>query len=292
MSFSYTVRESFSGFSRTKLASVVSVATICISLLLLGLFAVITLNAARFVQEIRGRVELEAFLLEPASQDDVEALQRSIAAIEGVARVTLISKEEAARIFREEFGEDILSVLDFNPLPPSLRIALHGTHTTAAGTKAVSDKIAGLAGVESVVYRKALIELIDKRTESINSITLGLGIVISLSAILLVSNTIRLAIYAKRRLIETMELVGATWGFIRLPFVLEGMIQGALGGILASAILYALVEHALPAVAADFAVYVRMDSFFYTLVAAAGTVLGLVGSLISVFRFIRPAAAR
>jgi cell division transport system permease protein len=292
MSFTYTFKESFSGFSRTKLASAVSIATICISLLLLGLFAVITVNAARFVQEIRNRVELEVFLQEPVSQEGIESLQRTVAGLEGVASLVFVSKDEAARVFREEFGEDILSVLDFNPLPPSFRIALKPSHTSTQGTRGVSDRIASLPGVESVVYRKALIELIDKRTESVNSITLWLGVLISLSAILLVSNTIRLAIYAKRRLIETMELVGATWGFIRLPFVVEGMVQGLIGGVLASGILYTLVEYALPAVAADLAVYVRMDTYFYVLVLVAGTALGLLGSLISVFRFIRPAASR
>jgi cell division transport system permease protein len=143
-----------------------------------------------------------------------------------------------------------------------------------------------LGGVESVVYRKALLELIDQRTAAVNNITLGLGILISLSAILLVSNTIRLAIYAKRRLIRTMELVGATSTFIRLPFLIEGLIQGVLGGLIASALLYGALEHLIRWISAELSAFIHMEAAFYVLVIAGGTVLGLLGSIISVVRFI------
>jgi cell division transport system permease protein len=278
MSFSYTLKESLSGFRRTKLSSIVSIITVCISLLLLGVFGILTLNAARFIDALRNKVELEAFLTEPVTQDEIEALQRTITGIEGVEKATFISKEEAARIFKREFGEDILSILDFNPLPPSFRVGLKKEYKTSAGAQSVHNRLSSLSGIESVAYRKALIELIDRRTDAINTITLGLGILISLSAIILVSNTIRLAIYAKRRLIQTMELVGATWSFIRLPFLLEGMLQGLIGGILAAGLLFTIFERG----------FIHTDTYFYVVVIVAGTILGLVGSVISVLRFIQP----
>lgn len=289
MSFSYTVRESLSGFTRTKLSSIVSIITICISLILLGLFAILTVNAARFVEALRSKVELEAFLHEPVQEATVDSLIRVTLDIEGVESVTYVTKEEAARVFREEFGEDITTVLDFNPLPPSFRIALQPAYKTAEGAQKVNDQLKAIDGIESIVYRKALIELIDQRTRSVNRLTLGLGILISLSAIVLVSNTIRLAIYAKRKLIQTMELVGATPGFIRLPFLLEGILQGVVGGILAAIVLYVLIVHAVPLASSDLPQFVHMPHLFYLLVIAAGTALGLIGSTISVARFIRTA---
>jgi cell division transport system permease protein len=291
MSLSYLLTESVSGFKRTKLSSIVSIMTICIALLLLGVFMVVTTNAARFVDALRARVELEAFLLEPMTPVELDSLRDRVRTVEGVASVTYVSKEQAAKIFKEEFGEDILDVLTFNPLPPSLRIGLAPGSVTAAGARAASDRIAAMAGVDTVIYRRALIELIDRRADQFNSVTLGLGLLIGLSAILLVSNTIRLAIYAKRRLIRTMELVGATWSFIRLPFLLEGVIQGFLGGAVAVGLLYLAVERLLPALSADLAAYLLVAPGFYLLILAAGTALGLLGSVISVIRFIRPRPA-
>lgn len=288
MSLAYLLAESVSGFKRTKLSSVVSIMTICIALLLLGVFVVVTTNAARFVDALRSKVELEAFLREPMSPAEVDTLRAKVRAIEGVASVTYVSKADAAKIFKEEFGENILDVLTFNPLPPSLRIGLAPGSLTAAGARAASDRVAAIAGVDTVIYRRALIELIDRRAEQFNSVTLGLGVLIGLSAILLVSNTVRLAIYAKRKLIRTMELVGATWSFIRLPFLLEGILQGILGGIVAAVILYLALDRLLPALSREIAGYVQVRPGFYLLILVAGTALGLVGSVISVVRFIRP----
>jgi cell division transport system permease protein len=289
MSLSYTLRESISGLTRTKLSSTISIVTICLSLLLLGLFGVFTINASRFLDSIRNKVELEAFLQEPLTAEAISDLARTITGFDGVEKVVFISKEEAAQVFRQEFGEDIYSVLDFNPLPPSFRISLRPSYRTAEGAQKLYEQLKGVRGIESIKYRRALLELMDRRTEAVNKATLGLGILISLSAILLVSNTIRLTIYAKRKLIRTMELVGATHAFIRLPFLLEGLLQGILGGLISSALLYGLLEYALRWVAPEFTDFAAMDPGFYGMVIAAGALLGVIGSAISVARFIRPA---
>jgi cell division transport system permease protein len=287
MSLAYTLRESISGFTRTKLSTTISIVTISISLMLLGIFAVITINTSRFIDSFRTQVEMEAFLQEPISRDSVADVIRLVTEVPGVSQVIYISKDEAAEIFKQQFGEDIKTVLDFNPLPPSLKISLDEGYRTAAKAEEIYSRIVALRGIESVIYRKALLEFIDQKAATVHNITLGLGILISLSAIFLVSNTIRLAIYAKRRLLRTMELVGATPGFIRLPFLLEGVIQGAIGGALAAALLYALLEYGLRFVLSDVAQFVRMDSSFYLMVLVAGAALGLVGGIISIVRFIK-----
>jgi len=287
MSLSYTLKESISGFKRAKLSTFISIITISISLLLLGVFAVVTINTSRFIDSLRNAVEMEAFLQEPLTRDEITALQKRVTAIEGVARVVYVSKEEAAKIFKEEFGEDINTVIDFNPLPPSFKIFLSNTHKTVVQANAVYDKLVATEGIESVLYRKALLEFIDQKTATVHNVTLGLGILISLSAIFLVSNTIRLAIYAKRRLLRTMALVGATAGFIRIPFLLEGVIQGFFGGLLASGILYLLLEYSSRLLSIEFTEFIHMEPVYYLSVLGCGIVLGLVGSIISVARFIR-----
>lgn len=287
MSLSYTLTESISGFTRAKFSTVVSIVTIAISLLLLGVFAVLTINASRLIDALRNKVEMEAFLQEPLTHAEVDHLANLIVSLEGVETVTYVSKEDAAKIFREEFGEDIRSVLDFNPLPPSFKINLRDGYKTSIRAQGIYDKLTSIRGIESIIYRKSLLELIDQRTRTAHNLTLGLGLLISLSAIFLVSNTIRLAIYAKRRLLRTMELVGATGGFIRLPFLLEGIIQGFVGGILALCILYFLLEYFVRFLSSEFPEFTHMDPVFYAAVLAGGVFLGLLGSIISVVRFMK-----
>jgi cell division transport system permease protein len=289
MSLSYTVKESFSGFTRTKLSTAISIVTIGMSLLLLGVFAVITINASRFIEMLRAKVELEAFLQEPISRDRIGQLSNSVLKIEGVDSLTYVSKEDAAEIFKKEFGEDIKSVLEFNPLPPSFKIYLKPEYRTLEAVERIYNQLMAIKGIDEIIYRRELLELIDRRTKTINNITLSLGILISISAILLVSNTIRLAIYAKRRIIRTMELVGATSMFIRLPFLIEGLLQGVLGGVIASGLLYFLLEYTTRYFAADFSVYLQMPQTFYAAVVGAGVALGLIGAVISIVRFMRVA---
>src|SRR5258708_6561211 len=124
MSFSYAIREGLSGFQRAKLAAVGSILTITVSLLLLGIFYVVSLNTSRIIDAIRARVEMEAFLQEPIAAQRIGDLRRLLGMIDGVEKVTFVSKEEAARTFKQEFGEDVNGVLDFNPLPPSFKITL------------------------------------------------------------------------------------------------------------------------------------------------------------------------
>lgn len=291
MSLTYTIQEAFSGFTRTKLASFGSVFTICVTLLLLGLYYIISLNASRVVQLIRDKVELEAFCEEPFSSQRRADLQQQLLAIRGVERVQFVSKEEAARIFKREFGEDINDVLDFNPLPPSFKIFLKDEFKHSAKVNEIVKQVKALKGVDDVIYRKDLLEFLDRRIAIAHSVGLALGVIIGISAIFLVSNTIRLAIYAKRKMIQTMKLVGATRWFIRMPFLMEGILQGVIGGVLAAGCIYWLLEFISRWISSELVEFIRVDVTFYGLVVACGIVLGLFGSFISTRRYIGEAVA-
>ena len=286
MNILYAVREALSAFRRTKLAAFGSTFTICIALLLLGIYVLISINTQRIIDLLRDKVEMEAFCEEPLSRQRGTDLQKQLADIEGVERVRFISKEEAARIFKEEFGEDVTDVLDFNPLPPSFKIYLKNEFKNSKGADNVFKKVKALSGIDDVIYRKDLLDFIDRRLNVVHVIGLGLGILIGLSAVFLTSNTIRLGIYAKRKLIQTMKLVGATRWFIRLPFLLEGTLQGIFGGVLAAGIIYGLLDIVSRWVSDDLAEFVRVDLTFYTMLLLCGMVLGLLGSIISIRRFI------
>jgi cell division transport system permease protein len=286
MSLQYVIREGLSGFRRAKLSAVGSIVTVMTSLLLLGLFAVAVIQTGAMIEGVRARVEMEVFLKEPITADRIATLHEQITGQPGVERAEYISKENAAKVFKEEFGEDITRVLDFNPLPPSFVLYLKEPYRNAESTSVLQGSIKGLEYVDDVIVRTDVLRFIEERIATARSVGLWLGIFLAISAIFLVSNTIRLAIVAKRHSIQTMKLVGATWWFVRGPFMVEGIIQGMIGGALAAGILYWVLSFAAGFFAADLAQFVMIDPRFYLVMVLAGMVLGFFGSLISVRRFI------
>ncbi len=286
MQIRYIVKEGFSGFKRAKLSMVTAVVTIAISLLLLSSFTILLFNANTVVELLRDKVEMEAFLTEGMQKAETDAVLGRIKAVRGVASVRFVSKEEAAAIFKEEFGEDIYKVLDFNPLPASVKIFLQDGFKTAEGAEKVFTDVKRVAGVEDVIYRKTLLEMLDKRAKTFLWIAFGIGIFITISSIFLVANTIRLAIYAKRKIIQTMKLIGATRQFIRIPFIMEGILQGVLGGLVAAGVVFLIFNYLEKWISVQLSDFVKVEPWAYGAVVAVGCALGLIGSLISIRRFI------
>ena len=286
MQIVYVFREGFSGFRRAKLSMFAAIMTICASLLLLGSFAILVLNANSVVESLREKVEMEAFLADYLSPVETSIVRDSIATIPGVREVRYVSKEDAARIFKEEFGEDIHRVLDFNPLPASVKIFLKPGYRTARGAEEVYNAARSIKGVDEVIYRKSLMEMLDRRATTFLWLVFGIGLFITISSVFLVANTIRLAIYAKRKIIQTMKLIGATKSFVRGPFILEGLVQGFIGGALAAAILFLVFEYLARWISVELADFVHVKPLYYAIVVLVGCILGFVGSSISIRRFI------
>jgi len=140
--------------------------------------------------------------------------------------------------------------------------------------------------IDDVVYHKDLLQFIEKRTKILFAVGTALGFIVGISAIFLVANTIRLAIYSKRKIIQTMKLVGATRMFIRMPFLLEGVIQGMIGGALASVTIYGLLETFTRLIALEIRDRLIIAPMFYPMVVVVGILLGLLGSFISIRKFI------
>jgi cell division transport system permease protein len=286
MQLRYVLKEGFSGFKRAKLSMFAAVFTICVSLLLLSFFAILFLNANSVVNSLREKVEMEAFLNDQLSNDQITEVKGLVEMLDGVREVHYVSKEEAAKIFLQEFGEDIFKILNFNPLPASLKIFLKEGYKTAKHAESIVQQIKSLKGVDDVIYRKQLLEMLDERAKLFLWITFGIGIFITLSSVILVANTIRLAIYAKRKIIQTMKLIGATRGFIRLPFLLEGFLQGLLGGLIAAGIVFVLFNYLEQWLTVSLSQFVHVQPYYYSIIVGVGCVLGLFGSMISVRRFI------
>lgn len=286
MAFIYPLKEGFSGFKRARLSSVITIFTMTISLLLLGLFATIYRNTNSIIQSFRDKVEMEIFIASEADSAQTEKINSAMAEIPGIVSAQYISKETAAKIFKKEFGEDINAVLDFNPLPASYKVRLESGYKNSDSAQNVYSALMAIDGVDDVVYRKALLEILDRRVKIFIGASVTIGLTLLIAAMFLVSNTIRLTIYAKRKMITTMKLVGATRGFIRMPFLIEGMLHGLLGGGLAAGMIWSITYLARTFVSVELSEFFTVELYYYAVLMGFGILLGLIGSSWSVKRFI------
>jgi cell division transport system permease protein len=198
----------------------------------------------RFGEDILVSAYLEAGLPDPERR----ALALRVEGEPGVESVQLVSEEEALRRFREASAgqASLLEGLDENPLPASLEIALAPEARSSEGLATLVAALEGLGGIEELGYGTEWVEGYARATALIRAIGIGIGVVLALATLLIVANTIRLAVYARREEIEILRLVGAGRSFVSIPFLVEGFIQGTLGGVLAVALLYWFFRVLLP----------------------------------------------
>ncbi len=286
MRFRYIFREAISGFRKSRVSSFASIFVIFVTLLALGLFAMLGYNVNKLILSIKEKIEIEAFLKDGLSSSEVDSLKSIILSFQEVEDVYYVSKEEAVKVFEREFGENIFNILDFNPLPASFRIKLKEKYRNLRGVDGVIMKLKRMNGVEDIKYRRALLGVLERRFELLSRAFLISGFLLSLISVLLVINTIRLTIYAKRKLIKTMQLVGATRGFIVSPFLIQGFLQGFIGALFSAIVIYLIVEILIPNLPDDVLSNVSMPVLFYPVLVFFGCFLGFVGSWISARKFI------
>ncbi len=287
MSFTYVVKEGVSGFRRTKLASFTSVTALVISVLLIGLMARVGYNAYQVVHTLKQSIEVEVFLLD-VSDNRTGRIESDLQAYPIVTSAEYVSKQDAERIFREEFGTEGESLADLNFLPASFRLQL-SPEATAAEIRQMVNEIEQFQGVDEVVFNQQLLETLEERLEVLVVAGTGIGLLILFTAVVLVFNTIRLTIYAKRNIIRTMKLVGATNSFIRRPFLLEGFLQGGLAAIIAIGLHWIIFELIIPYYIPQFGVLAwPFDRWYYLIGAmlALSFIMGLWGSRWATRKFI------
>ena len=286
MKLVYLFKESLRGFSSAKVSTVASIITITLSLILIAVYFAVSTISNNTIQSLKDKVELEAFLQEDISPATVDSLEEVIKRIGGIKSLKFISKEEAARIFTEEYGSEMLDILESNPLPPSIRINTYDEYKTTERSDKIKGEIEVLNGVTDVYYQQENLKAIEKTSSGILFVNMVILIVITSSSVFLVSNTIRLVIYSKRKVIQTMKLLGATKNFIRLPYLFEGIIQGFLAGILAIILIILMVQYyqSLSKSGIEPEIF-NFLNFLYLLLI--GITLGLIGSSISIRRHLR-----
>lgn len=252
MSLGYVVKEGFAGFKRARLASFTAIFSLFIAVLLLGILARVSYNVYEVAQSLKKSIDVEVFLVD-LDQRTTNELEAKLKKNEIIQDVNYISKDSAAAIFKKEFGSGSGSLAKLDFLPASFRLKMDPEAGLTRVDSLVS-QIKKYRGVDEVKFNQNLLQMIETRFKTVATIGGGVGILILLASMILVFNTIRLTIYAKRKLIKAMKLVGATNSFIRRPFVVEGVIQGIIAGFLSVGVMYLCFQYLLPAYVPQFGV--------------------------------------
>lgn len=272
-----------------------SIATIGMSFLIIGIFLLLVLQLNALVAQWREQFRLSVFLEDKITQTQLEILDKRIQNEATVESITFTSKEEALASFRRELKgqESLLEGLGDNPLPASFQLKIREGYQSPDALRRLSAFLTRLEGVEDIQYGQEWIERISSAVQLMRVLGIIIGSILTLGSALIVSNTIRLAVYARAGEIEIMRLVGATKAYIRAPFLVEGMLQGGLGALLALGVLFAAYRY----VAATFNVTSPLFSLatarrflepsMMAALVGGGALIGAMGSSLSVRRFLK-----
>ncbi len=276
------IREGVRTITRNSSLFLLSLLVAAISLFLLALFSLVTINLYKAIEVLDQKIEIIAFLDRRAN---VTSLKENIEKIKGVEEVIYVSSEQALADLKTELQdtEEILNIFEENPLPASFRIKLARDFRNAPGLQEISGKIMLLAGIEETLYGGELVDQLKRVTSVIVVFDLGLLGIIIFSVIFVIFQTIKLTIFARSTEIEIMKLVGASNFFIAIPFTFEGVIQGLLGGIIAFVLTLSTYY-----VAGHFFGDLYFPYWRFLLgTVIAGVFFGIVGSGIAVRRFLQ-----
>jgi cell division transport system permease protein len=278
----FFLKEGIVGLKRARLSALIAITSLCVALTLIGIFSVAAINLKDTLFQFYREIEIETFLDPDLTPNQLDKLQQQIRAFPEISRVIFVSREQALQDFQKVFGENLQAVLKENPLPASFRIVLGASYSQPYYVEKVADRLNQMAGIQEVLYQKEIIQFLHKYLKL--GISIGGIIAIFLLVIItvLVFNTIRLTIHARRNIIQIMKLVGATNQFIKGPFIYEGILQGLIGGIL-SVILLWIIYYTVKFFAF---VEIAMENYMFVGLVALGILLGLIGSYLSVNKYL------
>ncbi len=298
-SFGYFLKESLHGFTRNLSTTLGSIVTIFLSLLIIGIFLVGGVVVNNVMSSVENEVSISAFISDDASQADIDSVTGYIEGIDGVASVSFTTKDQALENFKATSNSDIVDALDGqNPLPASIEVELSDPKLVedVAGQIEENSTFASICGydtpADSLKYGQKSVEQLFSLTTYVRYIGIALIALLIFIALVFINNTIRLAILARRKEIAIMRLVGASNGFIRGPFLMEGALHAIIGSLLAVVSLEVLRNLALPKLASALkflAIDVSLNTFalIYLALVVAGLVIGLFGSALAMRRYLK-----
>jgi cell division transport system permease protein len=286
----YFFREALTSMSRNRLLSIATVSTMAISIFFLGVAVLLTVNADRFMNRLESDIEIVAFLDASGSKTQIAAINDQIQALAGVQAVVFVSKDQALARIQDKFATDdydLGKTLGKNPLPDTYEVKAQKPQDVPA----LAGQIGTIPGVYKVSYGQGMVEKLFQVTKWVRIISVSLMGLLAMGSVFLIATTIRLAIYARRKEIYLMKLIGATDWFVRWPFFIEGAILGVAGALIAIGALGVGYNSLVSSLATTlfFVPLVQQQSLLlnmYLSLLGAGAVLGILGTYISLIRFL------
>lgn len=287
----YYWAEAFRSLYRNSWLCLAAVGTIIVSLLILGSSLLLVFNANYLAKQVESEVELSVFIVEDTKKQKIKDLGQQIESLDGVKSVEFISRDRALEEFKESFGERkeaLVGLEENNTLPNSYRVKAVSTKLVPQ----IAGQVEELDGVEYARYGQGVVENLMSISNWVRTAGSALVVLLGAAAVFLIATTIRLSVYSRRREIGIMKILGATNWFIRVPFILEGMMLGLLGGLAAVVIIYYGYQSLLVRMGSTLPFMQLIDQqelILYILggLLGAGLLLGIVGSAISVRRFLK-----
>ena len=238
----YLISEGFKNVWRHKMTTFTAVFSLFLALYFVGLLAIAGENTKSILQYLRSKYKIEVFFKQGIEYRSAKSISASILKIKGVRSSTVINKDDAVRIFKDQFGEDILAILGYNPLPISAVVNLKRKSDQLLDASPIVNEIKSLDGVEEVRYQGHLIKKIERTYAKIMKYFPFMAMVFVLVAVLVIYNTVKLSIFARKDLINSLKLIGATKLFIQMPFIFEGLIDGFMASLIASPLILVTVN--------------------------------------------------
>lgn len=281
----YLLREGWMHLARRRISGTVAVLIMASSLLTLAIFSLVTINLDRALQLLRGDTDVSVFLLDDIHPADQELLEKDLLNTRGVREVRFVSPEQALQSFRAELegDADLLDALSVNPLPASFEVTLDPLAQDSEEVDDLVTSLSGYPGVERVEAQVEWLRKLERIAQGFVWADVVVGLLVLLSSLFVISNTVRLAVEESSETVYIMKLVGATNAFIRTPFVLSGAFQGAAAGALAMALL-SLSSRFLGARIGGLVFFDGPQLLGFVLLS---TVLGAVGSMVALRRHLR-----
>ncbi len=267
--------------------------SITVALLVLGLFGWLLLHSSRLGTRIQENVEIQVYLNKNINQSDIAKIRTSIASkpytlVKEEPQILLITKEEAAKQFVEATGEDFKDFLGDNPLRDLFAVKVKGEYQALDSLNLIKSEIEKIRGVFEVEYEESLIESINQNLTKIGFILLGIAIFALLVVIILINNTIKLALFSQRFLIRSMQLVGATSSFIQRPFLYRSMLYGFFAGLIACGIIYGFTQYMNGAIEGlDELQDANGFLLLFSVIVIMGIIVGYLSSLRAIKKYLK-----
>lgn len=285
--FLFLLGEGLKNLWRHKLTVFTAVFSIFLALTTVGILFIAEQNTQKIIEYMRSKYKIEVFFTDSITDKQAEQLVLEIRKIPGVYSTTLITKKQALQIYKSQFNEDLFEFLDYNPLPSSCVVNVTRKKDGLLRVDSIIDKIQSMKGVDSVNHQRRLINRIEKIYDQGLLALSAIAFAIMLVTVMIISNTIKLTIYAKKDLIQALKMIGATNAFIRLPYILEGIFQSIIGASLAAGLLYGAVYGANEVLGQITTFTLPVQWYFLGWLFLIAVVISLFGSSRAISRFIK-----